>query len=61
MPGFVMANSTRKAHSCSMKVTTELLKSIAEPGIAVEEALTRGMEEKSKKFVEKGATVCAKV
>jgi phosphomethylpyrimidine synthase len=33
----------------------------AEQGIAEEEALKKGMEEKSKEFVEKGAEVYAKV
>jgi phosphomethylpyrimidine synthase len=33
----------------------------AEPGIAEEEALKKGMEAKSKEFVEKGAEVYAKV
>jgi phosphomethylpyrimidine synthase len=33
----------------------------AELGIAEEEALKKGMEEKSKEFVEKGAEVYAKV
>ena len=33
---------------------------MAEQGIAEEEALKRGMEEKSKEFVEKGAEVYAK-
>ena len=32
----------------------------AEQGIAEEEALKRGMEEKSREFVEKGAAVYAK-
>jgi phosphomethylpyrimidine synthase len=36
-------------------------KSAAGQGIAEEEALKRGMEEKSKEFVEKGAEVYAKV
>ena len=33
----------------------------AEQGLAEEEALKKGMEEKSKEFVEKGAEVYAKV
>ena len=59
--GFVMAKTTRSAHSCSMKTTEGVRKYAAEQGIAEEEALKRGMEEKSKEFVEKGAEVYAKV
>ena len=33
----------------------------AEQGIAEEEAMKKGMEEKSKELVEKGAEICAKV
>ena len=46
-----------------MKITKDVRSAccgIAEPGIAEEEALKRGMEEKSKEFVEKGAEVYAK-
>lgn len=42
-----------------MKIT-ELRKYAAEQGIAEDEALKRGMEEKSKEFMEKGAEVYAK-
>jgi phosphomethylpyrimidine synthase len=48
-------------HFCSMKITEDVRKYAAELGIAEEEALKRGMEEKSKEFVEKGAEVYAKV
>ena len=48
-------------HFCSMKITEDVRKYAAEQGIAEEEALKRGMEEKSKEFVEKGAEVYAKV
>ena len=58
--GFVMANSTRSAHSCSVKISTEVRKYAAEQGIAEEAALKKGMEAKSKGFVEKGAEVYAK-
>jgi phosphomethylpyrimidine synthase len=47
-------------HFCSMKITEDVRKYAAELGIAEEEALKRGMEEKSKEFVEKGAEVYAK-
>jgi phosphomethylpyrimidine synthase len=38
----------------------DVRKHAAEQGIAEEEALKKGMEAKSKEFVEKGAEVCAK-
>ena len=44
-----------------MKPAEDVRKYAAEQGIAEEEALKRGMEEKSKEFVEKGAEVYAKV
>lgn len=43
-----------------MKRTEDLRKYAAEQGIAEEEAVKRGMEEKSKEFVEKGAEIYAK-
>jgi phosphomethylpyrimidine synthase len=48
-------------HFCSMKITEDVRKYAAEQGIAEEAALKKGMEEKSKEFVEKGAEVYAKV
>jgi phosphomethylpyrimidine synthase len=48
-------------HFCSMKITEDVRKYAAEQGIAEEEALKKGMEEKSKEFVEKGSEVYAKV
>ena len=47
-------------HFCSMKITEDVRKYAAEQGVAEEEALAKGMAEKSKKFVEKGAEVYAK-
>ena len=47
-------------HFCSMKITEDVRKYAAEQGIAEEEALKKGMEEKSKEFVAKGAEVYAK-
>ncbi len=47
-------------HVCSIKITKDVRKYAAEQGIAEEEALKKGMEEKSKEFVEKGAEVYAK-
>ena len=43
-----------------MKTTAHIRKYPAEQGIAEEDALKRGMEEKSKEFVEDGAEVHAK-
>jgi phosphomethylpyrimidine synthase len=48
-------------HFCSMKITEDVRKYAAEQGIAEEEALKKGMEAKSKEFVEKGAEVYAKI
>src|SRR5574342_337638 len=47
-------------HFCSMKITEDVRKYAAEQGLSEEEALKRGLEEKSKEFVEKGAEVYAK-
>jgi phosphomethylpyrimidine synthase len=44
-------------HFCSMKITEDVRKYAAEQAISEEEALRRGMEEKSKEFVESGAEV----
>ena len=47
-------------HFCSIKITEDVRKYAAEQGVAEEEALAKGMAEKSKEFVEKGAEVYAK-
>ena len=47
-------------HFCSMKITEDVRKYAAEQGIAEEEALKKGMEEKSRQFVEKGSEIYAK-
>ncbi len=47
-------------HFCSMKITQDVREYAATHGLKEEEALTRGMEEKSREFVEKGADVYAK-
>jgi phosphomethylpyrimidine synthase len=47
-------------HFCSMKITEDVRKYAAEQGVSEQEALQKGMEEKSKEFVEKGAEVYAK-
>ncbi len=46
-------------HFCSMKITEDVRKYAAEQGIAEEEALKKGMEEKSKEFAEKGSELYA--
>ena len=43
-----------------MKITEDVRKYAAEQGIAEEQALKRGMEEKSREFVEKGNEIYAK-
>ena len=40
-----------------MNITEDVRKYAAEQGVAEDEALKRGMEEKSKEFVSKGAEV----
>jgi phosphomethylpyrimidine synthase len=47
-------------HFCSMKITEDVRKYAAELGLAEEEALKKGLEEKSKEFVEGGAEVYSK-
>jgi phosphomethylpyrimidine synthase len=47
-------------HFCSMKITEDVRKYAEERGIAESEALKKGMEEKSKEFVAKGAEVYQK-
>ena len=47
-------------HFCSMKITEDVRKYAAEQGIAEEEALKKGMEQKSREFTEKGSELYAK-
>ncbi|MCW5555237.1 MAG: phosphomethylpyrimidine synthase ThiC [Verrucomicrobiae bacterium] len=47
-------------HFCSMKITEDVRKYAAEQGIAAEDALQKGMEEKSREFQEKGSEIYAK-
>ena len=47
-------------HLCSMKITKDIRKYAAEQGVAETEALAKGMAEKPKEFVQKGANVYAK-
>ncbi len=44
-------------HFCSMKISEDVRQYAAEQGIAEEEALARGMEEKSKEFADAGSEV----
>jgi phosphomethylpyrimidine synthase len=47
-------------HFCSMKITEDVRKYAAEQAISEEEALQRGMDEKSREFTEMGAEVYTK-
>ena len=44
-------------HFCSMKITEDNRKYAAEQATSEKEALKKGVEEKSKEFVEQGAEV----
>ena len=52
--------TTKPQPARQMKITEDVRKYAAEQGIAEEEALKKGMEEKSKEFVEKGSELYAK-
>jgi phosphomethylpyrimidine synthase len=47
-------------HFCSMRISEDVRRYAAEKGIAEEEALKKGMEEKAREFVETGADVFTK-
>src|SRR5690242_7211539 len=47
-------------HFCSLKITEDVRKYAAEQGVSDEEALKKGLAEKSREFVEKGAEVYSK-
>jgi phosphomethylpyrimidine synthase len=47
-------------HFCSMRITEDVRKYAAEQGLAEDEALQRGLEEKSKEFVKQGAAIYVK-
>ena len=47
-------------HFCSMKITEDVRQYAAEQGLAEPEALQKGMADKAKEFVEKGAEVYSK-
>jgi hypothetical protein len=48
-------------HFCSMKITEDVSKYAAEQGITENEALEKGLKEKSAEFAKKGSEVYAKV
>jgi len=47
-------------HFCSMRITEDVRRYAAEQGVAEEDAIKRGFEEKAAEFVEKGGEVYAK-
>ena len=47
-------------HCCSMKIMEDVRKYAEEQKLSEQEALAKGMEEKSREFVEKGAELYAK-
>jgi phosphomethylpyrimidine synthase len=47
-------------HFCSMKITEDVRKYAAEQGIAEEEALQSGMEQKARDFADAGAKLYTK-
>jgi phosphomethylpyrimidine synthase len=47
-------------HFCSMKITEDVRKYAEEQGVTGEDALKKGMDDKSREFVEKGAEIYAK-
>jgi hypothetical protein len=59
-PRFPVAPKPFGEGGCSMKITEDVRKYAAEQGIAEEEALKKGMEEKSIEFTEKGSELYAK-
>jgi len=47
-------------HFCSIIITEDVRKYAAKQGIAEEEAMKKGMEDKSREFAEKGSELYAK-
>jgi hypothetical protein len=45
---------------CSNEITADVLKYTAKQGVSEQEALEKGMEEKSREFTEKGSALYAK-
>ncbi len=58
--GFVMAESARTSHSCSMKITKDVRNYAAEHCIAEEDSSKKGLKEESREFAEKGSEPYAK-
>ena len=48
-------------HFCSMKITEEVRAYARKKGVSDDEALGKGMEEKSREFVEKGSKIYQKI
>jgi len=44
-------------HFCAMKITEDVRKYAAEQGVSAEEAISQGMQEKSREFMKKGAAL----
>jgi len=47
-------------HFCSMRITEDVRKYAAEQGLQAQEALQRGLDQKSKDFLAQGAEVYSK-
>ena len=47
-------------HFCSMKITEDVRKYAAEQGVAEEEALKKGLEQKATEFTEAGVEIYAR-
>ena len=48
-------------HFCSMKITQDVREYAARVGLPEERALEKGLQEKSREFIEKGAEIYQKV
>ena len=48
-------------HFCSMKISQDVREYAAEKGLAEQEALLQGMDEKSKQFLDEGAAIYREV
>jgi ribosomal protein L20 len=55
-----LARRSFSAGGCSMKITEDVRKYVADQGVSEQEALQEGMEEKSREFAEKGSELYAK-
>jgi phosphomethylpyrimidine synthase len=47
-------------HFCSMKITEDVRRYAAEQGVAEDEALKRGLEQKATEFAKSGSEIYAK-